>query len=999
MGRSSYPEQLDTDLEIPRVDNNVTEIGGDSINALRDAVFGIQETLGISPQGNAPSLADRIASVIDSNGNIKSSALESAGLVSLPINNSHIGTNAGITESKLSLDFSTSSLNSRLNSFLTDITALEASFNALFGNNASHYSGDFGRHDGYDIDLQIPVRGATVVEEALNEVNNAFTAFENYANDIFSVINIDALNSIISDILDIQLDITSGRDSFFNSATMANERGGQGTQGNSANTAFASTIFQTSTINTRNILQVMRPNVARVSGKTPDLGGLSISSTRNLRIQAGGMDRDPLDIDLGSPSIIPTDDIDEVVAAINTEARSDANHYPISAYNVNGRLIIAHNLPGPAYTIKIESGIFQSAHTQLGFNDVADTEFSWSDGYHSANVGGNIITDMKPLLRIRYAHSSGDTIDPAVGNLLNLFDVDSKAEGKIICNILNHSVTGNNSNGTYYIRDLEDSSFKLNTNVPFGEFDIDIVADSVNFESTSEERVYDIFLEAALDGYDGYGLVTKSLRAKYLAQSNMSIKTFNKAFPTTGTMRWRVTGNDTLELYRDGLYGVPVSIPNGFRGQLQVFMPDNINSVLVEITGNPSSSTKDITDIFEFGGSSDRVYLSSVHHPTGTSILRYVVDKRQLGTSVIEYQDELDPDSPESSLKYLRNNGVMYGFDVISYTTNTIKVRGGRALVEGKVLDVETTDVTIDSFNDEFILLALDRNGTYKTFDEDEAGYTAEELAADGYSDARQIATILDFGTTLSGLTGQFVDRRIFIDKIDGKLLTAENRLDSRIDQLVAATSNLWGFTSAFTTEPAGDFIASVRLSSNPGFRFLDEPGFLGIQTTRRYEFLDPSADAYSLFKAPGLTHINIMLQAEYADESGVNPFGVSGTVGVDVGANVVTGIANDGYSESYVRAKTMSTTIMPSNSIIEQYVASIPISEFSLDNNIIFDVIPRIRITGSTYVDGGGGGGALPTIKFGKVRIIVSSYSVAGNILGIGGVSTSLATNLGDVL
>jgi hypothetical protein len=992
---SVYPEQLDTDLEIPRVDNNVTEVSGDSINSIRDAVFNIEQSLGISPQGNKVSLAERVSVSIDSNGNIKSSALESAGLVTLPINNSHIGVTAAIAESKLDLDFTTTSLNTRIDSAVTNITANEQSFNTLSSNNTTHYAGTFGRHDGYDVDLTIAVRGATTVEQALNEVNNAFTSFENYANDIFTVVNIESLSAITSDITDIQADIVDGRDRFHASAILINERAEQGTQGNLRNTTFASTIFQTDTSHTRNILQVMKPNVARVSGKIPNLGGLS-ATVRNLRIQAGGMDRDPLDVDLGNPSIIPTDDMDEVVAAINTEASLGANHYPISAYNVNGRLVIAHNLPGPQYTVTIES-VSQSAHTQLGFGDVVGTEFSWSDGYHGAHVGGRIVTDIKPLLRIRYSHSGGDTIDPAVGNLIGLFRVNSTAEGNIICNILNHSVTGNNNNGTYYIRELTSTSFRLNTTISAGEFDIDIVADSVNFPSASEEKIYDVFVEPELDGYDGYGTVIKSLRADYLSISGVAIKAINKTFPTTGTINWRIVGNNTLDLLQDGLAGVPVTIPNGFRGQLKALMPDNVNSALFEVTGNPSSATRALTP-YEFVGLDDRIYLSSVYHPLGTDILQYVTDKRQLGES--EFQDELEPNSPQSSLGDLRNSGIIRGFDVISSTTTTIKVRGGRALIEGKILDIETTDVTIDDFSDEPRLLALDKNGMYKTFGLTEAGYTAEELAADSYGDARQIATILDLRTTGSALTGEFIDRRLFVDKIDGKLLTAENRLDSRIDQLEAANSNLWGFTIAYTEDLPEFHVADIRLSTNPGFRFLDEPGFSGISTTRRYEFLDPNTDAYSLFRSPGLTHINVMLQVEYADETDASPFGVSGSVGIDVGVNVVTGIApSDGYSESYARVKTMETTFMPSNNVTERYVASIPVSELSLGSNVIFDVIPRIRIVGSTYIDGGAGGGALPTIKFSKIRIVTSSYSVAGNVSGTDGTTTSLATNLGNVL
>jgi hypothetical protein len=49
---SVFPAEIDSDVEIQRVDNNVTEVGGDAINSLRDAVFAIEKTLGVNPQGN-----------------------------------------------------------------------------------------------------------------------------------------------------------------------------------------------------------------------------------------------------------------------------------------------------------------------------------------------------------------------------------------------------------------------------------------------------------------------------------------------------------------------------------------------------------------------------------------------------------------------------------------------------------------------------------------------------------------------------------------------------------------------------------------------------------------------------------------------------------------------------------------------------------------------------------------------------------------------------------
>jgi hypothetical protein len=167
---SVYPEQLDTDLEIPRVDDEVSEISGDSINAIRDAVFNIQKSLGISPQGNKISLAERVSVSLDSNGEIKTSALAGKGLVTLPITNTQIGASAAIEESKLDLNFSTQSLKNSINSLTTDIASLQTSVSATSASLIGHINGTSNRHDGYQIDSG-PTAGLTAVTvgDAINE--------------------------------------------------------------------------------------------------------------------------------------------------------------------------------------------------------------------------------------------------------------------------------------------------------------------------------------------------------------------------------------------------------------------------------------------------------------------------------------------------------------------------------------------------------------------------------------------------------------------------------------------------------------------------------------------------------------------------------------------------------------------------------------------------------------------------------------------------------------
>jgi len=458
-----------------------------------------------------------------------------------------------------------------------------------------------------------------------------------------------------------------------------------------------------------------------------------------------------------------------------------------------------------------------------------------------------------------------------------------------------------------------------------------------------------------------------------------------------------------VRLLKNGEPGEEVSIPSGFVGQAKVYMPDNINSALFEITGNVSSATQTITPN-SFVDDNNRLYLSSVHYSGnyGSKVLKFVTDKRQIGTSPeTQFNDILSPSTVEGMFEELRSNGVIRGFDVITNTTTTIRMRGGRALVGGKIIDVETKTITIDSFNGENRLLALDKTGQYRTFDRDEAGYSMAELTAnDAYGDARGLVPILEFGTTSSALTGNFIDQRLMISNIDKRLDDKEAELNNRIDQLQNSVGGIqWGFTEAATDDAPAFYIANIGIVSSGGFVPLDEAGFSGTATTRRYEFADLDAYQSNIFKPPGMTHINVMVQAEYTDDIDGQSFGTSGTVYIEVGAKISTGINSSTESEAYGRVKTIQSTVFSSNSIIEQYVVSIPTSALNLNNNIMFDVVPRIRIIGSTYIDGGGGGGTNPKINFGKIRIITSSYSIAGNILGIDGTSAALGTTVGDIL
>lgn len=154
MTDSKYPTSLDSDVEIPRVDDNITEIGGEAINSLRSAVFNIEETLGLNPQGTETDLATRISTALNPDGTIKASALSAIALVTLPIVNGMIATNAGIEESKLDLNYGTSWLKERYDEIYALIMSTMDELAVDIGHLTAHvaHPTTYGRHRTSDID-------------------------------------------------------------------------------------------------------------------------------------------------------------------------------------------------------------------------------------------------------------------------------------------------------------------------------------------------------------------------------------------------------------------------------------------------------------------------------------------------------------------------------------------------------------------------------------------------------------------------------------------------------------------------------------------------------------------------------------------------------------------------------------------------------------------------------------------------------------------------------
>jgi len=201
-----YPFDFDDDETIIRIDDNISQLGGTAINQIRDAIFAMQQEYGINPAGSAGSVANRLNKSLDANGNIKASALTSIGLATLPIVDNQVASNAGIKETKLSLDFSTGDLKTLITTNKALIDSLVTFTSTTNGNLLTHIAGgtllangDPARHVASQIDLNVvPTdprdtsyswtglldkdgiqRAATQVAQALLLINNALVTHEN----------------------------------------------------------------------------------------------------------------------------------------------------------------------------------------------------------------------------------------------------------------------------------------------------------------------------------------------------------------------------------------------------------------------------------------------------------------------------------------------------------------------------------------------------------------------------------------------------------------------------------------------------------------------------------------------------------------------------------------------------------------------------------------------------------------------------------------------------
>jgi hypothetical protein len=188
---SNFPTDLDDDTTLPVVNDNITEIGGEAINALREAVFNIEENIGLGAQGSALSISDRLSISFLPDGTLKPSVITGLGFISAAtgIYNADVNPNAMIAESKLKLDHRTADLYNYVRDLVNDINIGIGWISTVGIKLEPHLIGAIYRHTLEHIDVVADparyldnkfrsLRNNSDAYQLVNDINNEFLAHQ-----------------------------------------------------------------------------------------------------------------------------------------------------------------------------------------------------------------------------------------------------------------------------------------------------------------------------------------------------------------------------------------------------------------------------------------------------------------------------------------------------------------------------------------------------------------------------------------------------------------------------------------------------------------------------------------------------------------------------------------------------------------------------------------------------------------------------------------------------
>jgi hypothetical protein len=775
---SKYPGQLDTNAELIPVADNATELAAEHINALRDAIFAIERTLGINPHGSAADLTTRLDQTLNPDGTFKAAALVAAGLIALPITNAMIGSAAAISESKLDLDVGTQALQNQISSNDIDIAYLQSMYNALVVTLSNHVSGTAQRHDGYHIDIAGGLESApsiTTVGQALEFIYNALLVHKSssatgqhpasaisYAPDVDSPITATDVQGAISQIdTAYQEDRRIHNDSAHGNGVISDGYSAHGGQAGSSAAALVTSRYQPTA--GRDQIKIGHINAASI--KTRNLNPLALSPSAqslDFEVQIGTSTRTLSVTGLHTAQYPTTNDrfpVKALVEHLNASFANTANHFPLQAYDAgDGEIVIQHNIARPDCTVKVKSPIINSAMYAFGFTDIDNitapyllSTQAYIDGYQFtalATVYSGTITLSAPssILNLHTLVGAGG-LDLKPGNLVHIFNHSSSAAA-----------------GTYSISAVgppPSTQINLATTVAAGTFDCIIYRDTAHLGASSNPRSVDVIIDShlQLSVVDRYVVTLAPI-------SGIDILEVSDNFPSgTGLLQLTTGSTNSLQLTVNAAVGAATTFPSGFIGLVKVYAADGINYITCLVT---SASLIAITSSIAFYSNEiddTQMKLASTYFDGGLVVSipidktpRGTVGAEQLSTAAIhEFATAYGAD--------ILVGGVIRGLSTTDISATELTIAGGRALVAGKLVDF--AEVTIDVFNkiasDGTWNLTINENAKLEIFNDSYPGYSLSDIVNSG----KRIA-IAQF-TTLSGNISTVSDARFFINSLPFK--------------------------------------------------------------------------------------------------------------------------------------------------------------------------------------------------------------------------------------
>lgn len=779
---TKYPSELDTDTELPAVQDSISEYSGDTINRLRASVFAMQAAIGTSPQGSSSTLSARLAQALNDDGTLKAAALVASGLIALPITNDQIGSSAAIEESKLDLDVRTGVLQNQIDSSRVDILAIQESLAQDIVNLSEHVLGQDDRHDGYMIDLAGLTGHAeiTTVGAALAFIWDTFLGHKSAsvaAEHLASAISYVPLAGGAIPDTNVQDALETVDEGFTEQRRIHNDTAHTDGVSNDGYFALSGqtgtndgclklTRYQTAA-GAKDIIKLGHPNAASI--KTKGIRPTAITATTsefNIVVGVGSGLEKTLSITSLHTARYPTANtiltLDGIVDYINEKAAALADHFPVSAFaSPDGELVLQHNIDRDDCTIKVTAG-GQSAIAALGLSSVVGTKFSRISS-HQFVVDGNPFSELKTIV-------SGEV---TLGALSSLIDIGEDVNelglfANSLIHIFNHSTAA--ANGTYRIAQISPASpspsttVGLATTVAAGTFDFVIYADSFELDFSGSPRVVDLLLDSERNpvAEERAAVTFGGLGGVKVVELSPDFPEFSSGSITMAT----VSGFRSVSISNGSVSGLASTFVEGaFFGHLKVYAPDNKGFATLFVTDASPTNGTDSLATFEPDLREDKMLLGTAHFNANT-VVEIPVDKRNvglIGTSAVGSQFKTEVLERDSN--YLHGNGCIRGFATTVSGTTSIIIDGGQAYVDGRLISKprETLLVTGVATTAGDYFLALNKNGLYEIHSE--SAITASYLLS--LTDKLVLAKIT---VTAGPVVSSVADARFFINNLGNKV-------------------------------------------------------------------------------------------------------------------------------------------------------------------------------------------------------------------------------------